>query len=95
MKKYVKICPLCGSTNITHRIIGEALIRDKCKTCGHDDYSFPEVTKTKIKEFREKIKKPEPLTKKYTLRNTITIIIVIVATAIMTIGFIILSRAAN
>lgn len=62
--KYVKICPKCGSTNITPYtksgvIFGENLV-DYCKDCyygyGKSGF-FPEVEESKIEEFRKKLKK--------------------------------------
>lgn len=57
--KYIKICPQCGSTNITIPQAGMDLrltIKDKCNDCGNIG-NFPEVEKEKIKEFKKSIKK--------------------------------------
>lgn len=57
--KYIKVCPQCGSTNITIPQAGMDIrltIKDKCRDCNYIG-NFPEVDKEKIGEFRKKIKK--------------------------------------
>lgn len=58
MKKenYVKVCPLCGSTNITHRIVGYGTTL-VCKDCRYENTFFPEVEDSKVEEFKKNLKK--------------------------------------
>jgi hypothetical protein len=58
MKKYLKICPQCGSTNIKIPPAGMDLKmtrQDYCSECGNIGM-FPEVEESKVKSFREKLK---------------------------------------
>jgi len=55
---YIKICPKCGSTDITVPPAGMDIrmtMPDYCKKCGNRGV-FPEVEKDKVEEFRKKIK---------------------------------------
>jgi ribosomal protein L40E len=67
-EKYVKICPKCGSINITPfsgiyagitsgsaGSAGELLI-DKCRKCNYKGL-IPEIKKSGIEKFRKNIKK--------------------------------------
>ena len=66
-KKFVKICPNCGSTRIKLPPAGldcKLCFKDSCIKCGHIG-NFPEIEEKKIKEFQKKLKKnklkPSPL----------------------------------
>ena len=57
---YIKICPKCGSTNITsetgrYHIYGAQEYKDNCQDCGYSGI-IPEVEKSKIEEFKKEIK---------------------------------------
>ena len=56
--RYVKICPKCGSIDITIPNAGldfKMTIKDKCSACSFRG-NFPEVEVNQIEEFRKKIK---------------------------------------
>lgn len=56
-KKFIKICPTCGSTNITIPPAGMDLkmsMPDFCKDCDNLGI-FPEIEINKIEEFRTKL----------------------------------------
>jgi hypothetical protein len=57
-KKFIKICPKCGSTNVSIPGAGMdlKLTQDKCKDCGHIGH-FPEVEESKADYFRKLLKK--------------------------------------
>ena len=58
MDKYIKICPKCGSTNVTIPSAGLDIaltVPDYCRDCGFRG-RFPEVEESKTEEFRKKIK---------------------------------------
>ena len=58
-KKFVKVCPQCGSTNIGIPNMGldiEMSFKDRCRECGAIG-NFIEVEKSKVKEFQKKLKK--------------------------------------
>ena len=58
-KEFVKICLNCGSTKITMPPAGldcKLAFRDYCHKCGNIG-NFPEIEKTKMKEFQKKLKK--------------------------------------
>ena len=57
-EKYIKICPNCGSTETSIPPAGldvKMTIRDYCRDCRKFG-TFPEVTISKIAEFRKKLK---------------------------------------
>ncbi len=56
---YLKICPQCGSTDITIPNAGldfKMSVKDKCRNCGNTG-NFPEVEESEAKKFRENLKK--------------------------------------
>jgi RNA polymerase subunit RPABC4/transcription elongation factor Spt4 len=58
-KDFIKICPNCGSTKVTMPPAGLDLkmtFRDYCPKCGNRGI-FPEIEKSKLKEFQKKIEK--------------------------------------
>tara|TARA_Y100000310_G_C20689135_1_gene821042 strand:- start:2059 stop:2370 length:312 start_codon:yes stop_codon:yes gene_type:complete len=62
---YVKICPKCGSLNIKIDFskpeiwaIGSPSLYN-CKDCNYKFYNFPEIEKSEVEEFREKLKEKE------------------------------------
>jgi len=58
-KKYIKICPRCGSTRITIPQAGLDLkmtLKDRCIDCGEIG-NFPEIDINKVKYFKKKLKK--------------------------------------
>lgn len=59
-RDFVKICPNCGSTDISWKIIGETGWEVQyCRTCRHgypDGTIFPEIDGSKIDEFRKHLK---------------------------------------
>ncbi len=61
MDELVKICPICGSTDLVQFNWGQwiSLGKEKmeCTICRHTDFFFPKVEKSKINEFRIRIKK--------------------------------------
>ena len=63
MTQYLKICPKCGSTNIGDNTINLTIsgptFTPYCKDCNyglHLDGIFPEIQKTKIKQFQNQLK---------------------------------------
>ena len=58
---YVKICPSCGSINrASFTIVGAGILYDYCEDCGYGRGMggfFPEVKRSDITNFREKLKK--------------------------------------
>ena len=62
-EKYIKVCPKCGSTNITvytkaGTFSGE-ILSEYCKDCNYGYTSggfFPELKESKIGEFRKQLK---------------------------------------
>lgn len=61
MDELIKICPICGSTELKEFYWGQwiSLGKEKmeCTKCMHTDIFFPEVEKSKISEFRKRIGK--------------------------------------
>jgi ribosomal protein S27E len=58
-ERFVKVCPQCGSTDITIPKAGMDIrmtIRDMCQTCGAIG-NFPEVKVKDIPDFKRKLKK--------------------------------------
>ncbi len=58
-KKFIKICPKCGSTNITIPPTGRDIIMtitDYCRDCRNMGI-FPEVDIAEIKDFKKKLKR--------------------------------------
>lgn len=55
-EKHIKICPKCGSTNVSYSMIGPTPKNDLCKDCNIEGF-FPEVEESKIEDFRKKLKK--------------------------------------
>lgn len=64
--KYVKICPKCGSTNISFAPVGGVSnvgvqLVDYCKDCSYGYFSncvfFPEIKYLEIEKFRKKLGK--------------------------------------
>ena len=58
-KRYVKICPHCGSTRIKIPPAGldvKMTIKDYCQDCRKFGI-FPEVEDQKVEEFRKRLKK--------------------------------------
>jgi hypothetical protein len=55
--KFVKICPKCGSLNISCGNLGRQPILI-CSDCGFEIIgNFPEIEETKIEEFRKHLKR--------------------------------------
>lgn len=57
--RYTKICPQCGSLNVKLPKAGldiRMTIKDMCEDCGNIG-NFPEVEISKIKEFKNKLKR--------------------------------------
>ncbi len=64
MKGYIKICPNCGSTDVSVESFNY-MIRDICKECGYGSIKeslfvdnliyFPEIPESQIEEFRKEI----------------------------------------
>ncbi len=62
MQGYIKICPNCGSTNVS---VESFMVRDICKECGYgsikeslfvnDLIYFPEISEEDIEEFRKEV----------------------------------------
>jgi len=58
-KRYLKICPNCGSTNVKIPPAGldvKMTIRDYCQDCRKFG-AFPEVEESKIGKFRKRLAK--------------------------------------
>ncbi|UZE93932.1 MAG: hypothetical protein IB618_04215 [Candidatus Pacearchaeota archaeon] len=58
-KQFIKICPKCGSTKVKMPPAGMDLkltFRDYCLDCRARGI-FPEIEKTKVKDFQKKLKK--------------------------------------
>jgi len=53
-QKFIKVCPQCGSTNLSHSNIGEGMLKDRCRNCGYEAPIFPEMTMEEAKKFKEK-----------------------------------------
>ena len=61
-KHYYKICPRCGSHNVTFNDQGMGIgpMGDKCYDCGFGREglaTFPEVEEKEVEHFREQVKK--------------------------------------
>ncbi|NPV50327.1 MAG: hypothetical protein HPY60_03915 [Candidatus Methanofastidiosum sp.] len=64
MKGYIKICPNCGSTDVSVESFNY-MVRDICKECGYgsikesvfvnDLIYFPEIPEEDIEEFRKEV----------------------------------------
>lgn len=59
-EKYVKVCPKCGSTNVSsfsgkYFSSKEFYLRCECKDCGYEGV-IPEVEQSKLKKFKDRIK---------------------------------------
>lgn len=64
MKGYIKICPNCGSTDVSVESFNY-MVRDICKECGYgsikesvfvnDLIYFPEISEEDIEEFRKEV----------------------------------------
>jgi ribosomal protein S27AE len=64
MKGYIKICPNCGSTDVSVESFNY-MVRDLCKECGYgsikesvfvnDLIYFPEIPEEDIEEFRKEV----------------------------------------
>lgn len=64
MKGFIKICPNCGSTDVSVESFNY-MIRDICKECGYGSIKeslfvdnliyFPEIPESEIEEFRKEI----------------------------------------
>lgn len=55
-KNYVKICPVCGSTDIRNEAT-DMYIVDVCKKCGLRLPAFIEVEEDGVEEFRKELEK--------------------------------------
>ena len=58
---YFKICPKCGSTDITsftgrYKPGPQEVMKDNCKKCGYEGL-VPEMIKSKIDKFRKNLNK--------------------------------------
>jgi len=57
----IKICPICGSTSLQQFNWGQwiSLGKEKmeCVNCRHTDFFFPQIEKSKVEDFRKRIKK--------------------------------------
>ena len=59
-KKHVRVCPKCGSTNVSHHMAVEAFAKGsvfnhyRCNECKYDGTFFPEVTEDEIEGGRLK-----------------------------------------
>ncbi|MBU1203447.1 MAG: hypothetical protein KKG60_00055 [Nanoarchaeota archaeon] len=61
--KETKICPTCGSTDITIPPTGMDLkmsFPDYCKDCKNRGF-FPIINISKINQFRKRLKTPKPI----------------------------------
>jgi hypothetical protein len=61
MKKFIKVCPKCGSINISYQTgafgqLGERTFFDRCNECQFMGM-IPEIEKDKVEEFRKRLKK--------------------------------------
>jgi len=57
--RYVKVCPNCGSANVSLYTLGDAGIFNCCNDCGHgrDAFKtsiFPEMTRAAAERYRKK-----------------------------------------
>lgn len=60
-EKYVRICPVCNSTDVVPDMSAESYARGllnqwKCNACGHSGLFFPEYTPEDLKKIKEKSK---------------------------------------
>ena len=58
-KKYIKICPQCGSIKVKLPPAGmdiKMTVTDYCQDCGNRGI-FPEVDTSKVEEFKKKLRK--------------------------------------
>jgi len=53
---YVKICPVCGSTEVRNEST-DAYIVDVCKKCGFRLPAFFEVEESGVEDFRKELEK--------------------------------------
>jgi hypothetical protein len=73
MKGYIKICPNCGSTDVSVESFNY-MVRDICKECGYgsikeslfidDLLYFPEISESDVEKFRK-----EAIQKKKKVKN--------------------------
>jgi len=69
-KKFVMVCPKCGSTDIglpdlqptdlneaPAQFANARMLGARCKKCGFFSYSFPEFPEEKVREIQKKIRK--------------------------------------
>ncbi len=62
-KRYVTLCPICGSSNVSNNFSTEAVATGfssfiyRCNDCGFVAQAFPEVEESRVEEARKKIKK--------------------------------------
>tara|TARA_Y100000310_G_C20689135_1_gene821038 strand:- start:291 stop:491 length:201 start_codon:yes stop_codon:yes gene_type:complete len=62
-EKYVKICPKCGSKDVSSDLSVASIARGsfqndfKCNKCEYKGMFFPEIGESKLKEYRKKLKK--------------------------------------
>ncbi len=64
MKGYIKICPNCGSTDVSVESFNY-MVRDICKECGYgsikeslfidDLLYFPEIPESDVEEFKKEV----------------------------------------
>lgn len=58
-ENYIKVCPNCGSKDISFRAGGYELSDDFCKNCNYSRKSFPEIKKSDYINFKVHLKKEE------------------------------------
>jgi len=58
-RKYVKVCPKCGSTDITNRFFGYKSVYDNyvCNGCGYRNSVMPEFQKNAVIRIKDYIKR--------------------------------------
>lgn len=57
-KEFIKICPQCGSNNVTSTstLIGAIGNFSTCKSCGYGGV-FPEIEKDKVEKFKKMLRR--------------------------------------
>ena len=76
-KDYFMVCPRCGSTNVYHDLSKDMMAwggptRWLCKNCDYSAVIFPKLHKSKLEEFKNKIKQRSKEEEEIINRPTIT-----------------------
>ena len=56
MAEYVKVCPSCGSDDVSIWMLGQGHVGSECRSCRFQAIQFPEMTSDAAKKFRDNLK---------------------------------------